>query len=330
MKSAKLFFFLLLVGLLAIPMAHAKTSIKLAMSDVKGSDMWELCTRFKEIVEAVSEGEVEIVIYPNSVMGSEQETVQNTRMGTLDMTVVAINNLTPFAKTAGILTLPYIMESHYDAVKMTTGALGEYWRDVITKEAGVRPLGWCYSNFRNLTNSEKPIKTLQDLQGLKIRVPKNAQMIETYKAWGLSPVPMAWDETFTALQQKVVDGQDNPYLVLVSNKFYEVQTHLTDLHYNYSLQPLLVGERFFQKLSPEIQDLLTRAGIEAQQYNLLFTVQESGKAKNFLLSEGGMELSELEDEEEWSRLAKEKVWPKFYDEFGGKEKVDEVLKMMGK
>ena len=319
----------LALALLIPPAAYAKTSIKLAMSDVKGSDMWELCERFKEIVEGVSNGEVEIIIYPNSVMGSEQETTQNTRMGAIDMSVAAINNVTPFAKTAGVLTLPYIMESHYDAVKMTTGKLGEYWRDVLIKEAGVRPLAWCYSNFRNLTNSKKPIRNLQDLQGLKIRVPKNAQMIETYKAWGLSPVPMAWDETFTAMQQKVVDGQDNPYLVCVSNKFYEVQTYLSDLHYNYSLQPLMVGEKFFQKLSPELQQLLTKAGIEAQQYNLLFTVQESNKAKAFLQSKG-MKLTLLEDEDEWIRLAREKVWPKFYDEFGGKEKVDDIMKMMGK
>lgn len=329
MKKAKLVFVFLTAVMLFVSPVQAKKSIKMAMSDVKGSDMWELCSRFKEVVEATSNGELEIVIYPNSVMGSEQETVQNTRMGTLDMTCAAINNVTSFSKTAGILTLPYIMESHYDAVKMTTGALGEYWRDVLIKEAGVRPLGWCYSNFRNLTNSKKPITKLADIKGLKIRVPKNAQMIATYKAWGLSPVPMAWDETFTALQQKVVDGQDNPYLVCVSNKFYEVQKYLTDLHYAYSLQPLMIGERFFNKLSPEHQAILIKAGVEAQQYNLLFTVTESNRAKDFLISKG-MEVSVLEDEAEWIRLAKEKVWPEFYDDFGGKDKVDHIMEMMGK
>lgn len=325
MKSVKLFVLLLSAVMMIASPALAKDKFKLAMSDVEGSDMWELCTRFKAVVESTSD--MEIIVYPNSVMGSEQETVQNCRMGSIDMTVAAINNVTSFSKTAGILTLPYIMKSHGDAVKMTTGALGEFWRDTLIKEAGVRPLGWCYSNFRNLTNSKKPITSIEDLQGLKIRVPKNAQMIATYKSWGLSPVPMAWTETFTALQQRVVDGQDNPYLVCVSNKFYEVQKYITDLHYAYSLQPLMMSEKLYQKLTPEQQVIFIKAGIEAQQYNLLYTVTESAKAKATLI-EKGMELSVLTDEDVWVKRAKDEVWPKFYDDFGGKEQVDNIVKMM--
>lgn len=81
-------------------------------------------------------------------------------------------------------------------------------------------------------------------------------MIDTYKAWGINPTPMAWDETFTALQQRVVDGQDNPYMTVHSMKFYEVQKYITNIHYLFSLEPLMIGEAFFKRQSPELQNHL--------------------------------------------------------------------------
>ena len=212
---------------------------------------------------------------------------------------------------------------------MTTGALGDQWREVLIKEAGVHLLGWGYSNFRVLTNSKKPVTKLEDLKGLKLRVPKNAIMIETWKALGAEPIPMAWPETFTALQQKVVDGQDNPHVANYTMKFYEVQDYTSEVHYLFSLQPLVVGEKFYQSLSPEDQAMFTRAGIEAQQFNLLFSVTEAETAKQNMIKKG-VEYMEIEDEERWSALAVEKVWPKFYDSVGGKEAVDSVVKALGR
>ena len=320
---------IVVLTLLIVPMAHAKTVFKVALGDAEGSDQWALGLRFKQLMEAYTNGEVEVNLFPTGQLGSEQETVQNARLGTVDMTVVAINNITPFSPSVGVLTLPYLIQNHYDAVKLTTGSLGKRWQDATIKEAGVRTLGWCYSNFRVLTNSKKPVRKLADLKGLIIRVPKNEIMIETYKSWGLNPTPMSWDETFTALQQKVVDGQDNPYIVDYTMKFYEVQKYVTNVHYNYALQPLVMGEATFQKLSPEMKALVTRCGLEAQQYALLFQLLEAGNAKQKLI-ENGMEVMDLEDEDKWIELAVTKVWPKFYDTVGGKAGVDEVLKSLGR
>lgn len=288
------------------PATFGKTIYKVGLGDPKGSDQWALGLRFKELMEASTNGEVEIQLFPGGALGNEQEMVQNCRLGTLDMAIVAINNITPFSPTVGILTLPYLIKSHYDAVKVTTGVLGQMWTQATTKEAGVSILGWCYSNFRVLTNSKRPVKTLGDLKGLKIRVPKNDIMIATYKSWGLSPVPMAWDEVFTALQQKVIDGQDNPYIVDYTMKFYEIQKYVANVHYNYALQPLVIGARAFKKLSPEMQSLMTICGKEAQQYAMLFQLAEAGNAKQGLIK-GGMEIYDLEDEEKWIEAATSKV-----------------------
>ena len=331
MKRFTIFSLLMfLVAVLILPVsASAEKTLKIGLGDPIDSDQAVLALRFKEIVENTSGGKYKVDIFPAGQLGDEQKMVKESRRGSIDGAVVAVNNITPFAKSVGILTLPYLMQSFDDAVKATTGELGDKWREVLIKEAGVRVLGWAYSNFRVLTNSKKPINNLSDLKGLKIRVPKNAIMIETWQALGAEPIPMAWPETFTALQQKVVDGQDNPHITNFSMKFYEVQDYTSEVHYLFSLQPLVVGEKFFQSLSAEDQAMFTRAGIEAQEYNLLFSVTKSEAAKQNMIDKG-VKYNEVEDEAEWSKIAMEVVWPKFYDTVGGKAEVDNVLKALGR
>jgi len=317
------------VTLLVPVSATAGKTLKIGLGDPIDSDQGVLALRFKEIVEKTSMGKYKVDIFPAGQLGDEQKMVKDARRGSIDGAVVAINNITPFAKSVGVLTLPYLMQNFNDAVKATTGDLGDKWREILIKEAGVRLMGWGYSNFRVLTNSKKPVTTLADLKGLKIRVPKNAIMIETWKALGAEPVPMAWPETFTALQQKVVDGQDNPHVANYAMKFYEVQNFTSECHYLFSLQPLVFGEKFYKSLSAEDQDMFTRAGIEAQQFNLLFSVTEAETAKQNMIKKN-VKYLEIEDEDQWSKLAMDKVWPKFYDTVGGKPAVDEVLKALGR
>jgi len=315
--------FLLAALMLSTPALAGKT-LKIGLGDPIDSDQGVLALRFKKIVEDVSGGNYKVDIFPAGQLGDEQKMVKDSRRGSIDGAVVAVNNITPFAKSVGILTLPYLMKSFDDAVKATTGEIGEKWRTVLIDEAGVRVLGWAYSNFRVLTNSKRPVRDLTDLKGLKIRVPKNAIMIETWKALGAEPIPMAWPETFTALQQKVVDGQDNPHITNYTMKFYEVQDYTSEVHYLFSLQPLVFGEKFFQSLPPEDQAMFTRAGIEAQQYNLLFSVTKSEEAKQNMIDKG-VEYNDVVDEDQWAKIAVDTVWPMFYDSVGGKAEVDKVV-----
>ena len=318
-----------LATLMVPGMVMAQKTLKIGLGDPIDSDQGVLALRFKEIVEKTSQGNYKVDIFPAGQLGDEQKMVKDARRGSIDGAVVAINNITPFSKSIGVLTLPYLMQNFNDAVKATTGDLGDKWRATLIKEAGVHLLGWGYSNFRVLTNSKKPVTKLADLKGLKIRVPKNAIMIETWKALGAEPIPMAWPETFTAMQQKVVDGQDNPHVTNFTMKFYEVQNYSTECHYLFSLQPLIFGEKFFKSLSAEDQAMFTRAGIEAQQYNLLFSVTEAETAKQNMVKKG-VEYLEIEDEDVWAKTAMDAVWPKFYDSIGGKPAVDEVVKALGR
>ena len=309
--------------------AFAKQIIRVGMGDAMDSDQGAFAKRFEEIVESLSNGDIQVELFPNGALGTETEMLQNTRMGTLDMSIIGIGNTVPFVKELGTLAMPYLIENDYEAVKATTGGLGDYWNQLAIKKGGFRIFGWTYSNFRHLTNSKRPVKSLADIKNLKIRIPQNKIIMATFKAWGANPVPMAWSETFTALQQGVVDGQENPYIVNYTTKFHEVQDYLTELHYQYSLQPLIMGERTYKKMDEKTKALVTRAGIEAQQYCILFQTLEASGARAGM-EKGGVEVSTLSDEAEWKKLAIEKVWPKFHNFIGGKKNLDLVLESLGK
>ncbi len=326
----------LLVCLLAVAFimpgtlsAQAKQVLRVGMGDPINSDQGALAKRLKVLIESLSDGAISVELFPGGSLGTETEMLQNTRMGTLEMAIVGVGNAVPFVQDLGVLTLPYLVSNDYEAVAATTGSLGQYWSQQSITKGGFRILGWTYSNFRYLTNSKRPVQFIEDIAKMKIRVPQNQIMLATYEAWGANPVPMAWTETFTALQQKVVDGQDNPYIVNYTSKFHEVQKYLTEVHYNYSLQPLIIGEQYFQSLPANVQNILIRAGIEAQQYCLLFQTLESGKAKQGMI-DAGVTVHTLKDEDAWRKLAMEKIWPKYYDFVGGKEVVDRVVRELKK
>ena len=307
----------------------AADTMRLGMGDPIDSDQGALATRFAELVAQYSDGAMEVQLFPGGQLGAETEMIQNSRLGTLDFALVGIGNVTPFAARLGGLTMPYAITSHEDAVRMTTGDLGLHWNTIAQEEAGLHIVAWTYSNFRFLTNSDRPVRTLEDLQGLRVRVPQNPIMLATYEAWGASPIAMAWPEVFTALQQGVVDGQDNPYIVNYTMNFHEVQDYLTEVHYNYSLQPLVMGVDSWNALSEEEQDILTRAGLEAQMYALLFQVEEANAARDAMIA-AGVEVSSVEDEEAWIEIARTEVWPQFYDTIGGQEAFEEDMSQLSR
>lgn len=309
--------------------ASAQKILRVGMGDPIDSDQGAMAKRFKQVLEGLSDGEITVELFPNGSLGTETEMLQNARRGTLDFAIIGVGNAVPFVEELGTLTMPYLIENTYEAVQATTGGLGKFWNEISQETGGFRIVGWTYSNFRHLTNSKRPVQSLADVKGMKIRIPQNQIILSTLKAWGANPVPLAWSETFTALQQQVVDGQDNPYIVNYTSKFHEVQSYLTEIHYQYSLQPMIMGTKAFKKLSPEYQQMVIRAGIEAQQYCLLFQMLEAEKAKK-AMQESGVEVYTLSDEAKWKELAIENVWPQFYDFIGGKKNLDMVRAALNK
>lgn len=313
----------------AAPSALAAT-FKMAVGDAAGGTQWELGTSFAKSFEQKTGGKHKVDLFPNGQLGSEEDTINNASMGVLDFSILAVNNITPFSPTVGLLTMPYVIQSAEDAKKLTQGEVGKELAENTIRDAGVRIVGWAYSGFRVLTNSKKPVKTLDDLKGLVIRVPKNEIMIASYQAWGVNPTPMSWSETFTGLQQRVVDGQDNPYITVSAMKFYEVQKYITNVRYIFSLEPLVVSESVFQDQKPDVQKAILDAGREATEHSFKYLLETEEKIKKDLVARG-MQITEPADgEKEWIAKATTAVWPKFYKSIGGKEKLDRALKTLGR
>jgi TRAP-type C4-dicarboxylate transport system substrate-binding protein len=235
----------------------------------------------------------------------------------------------PF-RPVGTLTLPYVILSQEDAEKVTQGEIGQQMIAQTIEDAGVRIIGWGYSGFRVLTNSKKPVSTVADLQGLVIRVPKNEIMIETYKSWGINPTPMAWGETFAALQQKVVDGQDNPYMTVYSMKFDEVQKYITE-HALYLLDRAADRQRGAVR-GPQrgTKEQVLEAGKAATMASAEFLRAEEAKIRDELVARGMEITAPADDEKEFIEKATTTVWPKFYDQIGGVEVLNNVLTSLGR
>jgi len=302
----------------------------MAVGDGGGSAQEALGKKFSELLTEKTNGKITSKLFLNGQLGSEQATVNDVALNTTPLSIIASNNLSPFSPPLGMLSLPYIFENIEQAQKTVEGSIGKELVESTIKNANVRIIAWTYSGFRVLTNSKRPIKKLADLDGLVVRVPKNEIMIDTYKSWGVNPTPMAWSETFTALQQKVVDAQDTPYITIYSMKFGEVQKYLTDLHYLFLLEPLIISEELFQKQDAATQKAILSSGEEATAYSLSWLKEQKSTIKKALVADYGMQLDTLSDEKEWAAKAQASVWPKFYKQVGGKDKINELLRSIGR
>ncbi len=283
---------------------------------------------FKEHVEKSTGGKVEVQIYPGSQLGGEERSFQDIQQGVIQAASLAVNNVTVFSPSMGVFDLPYLFTNYEDAYKV----IDENWEEInkrMIDESGNMAVGWLVQGFRVLSNSKHAIRTLPDLQGLKIRVPNNPIMIATFRAWGGEPAPMAWDETFNALQQKVVDGQENPYTVFASNKFEEVQKHITAIHYKMWVGPMVVNAAWFKKQPEDVQKAILEAGRIATANNRTMIAEMEADLVKQLQTAGVQIVDAPQDEPVWQEKAMS-VWPQFYDKIGDISLLDAMMKTLGR
>ncbi|HZK53317.1 MAG TPA: TRAP transporter substrate-binding protein [Desulfosporosinus sp.] len=284
--------------------------------------------KFKELVGKYSNGKVEVTIFPSGQLGSEQRGFQDVQNNVVQATSLAINNATVYSPSMGIFDLPYLFKSREEAYKVIDGLWTDSG-DKMIKESGNRPIIWFEEGFRVLSNSKKEVKQMSDMKGLKIRVPQNALMLGAFKSWGASPTPISWDETFNALQQGVVDGQENPYPIINSNKMYEVQKYITDIHYKLWVGAVVVNEKWLQGLSADVREAILKAGKEASIAERDYIQGVEKEAKDNLIAKGMVFSGTPVDEDVWMKNAMG-IWPDYYDKIGGTELLEKAMKILGR
>ncbi len=317
----------LLLGVSPAKAEYKSMTIRAATANPEGSLHTTAINKFKEIVEKESDGKIRVQTFYGGSMGDEQANVRQLRNQEIHLAVLAVGNLTPFASQANIYYLPYMFPGIDKAYTLLEhDEFNAKIADKIAAQSGTRPLSWLIGGYRHLTNSVKPVTTIDDLQGLKIRTPPVEIQLESFRSWGVEPHPLAWVETFSALQQGVIDGQENPHAVNRDQKFWEVQEYITQLHYLLWVGPMLFSETWYQGLEPATKELVARAAAEAAAYEWKWAAEQDQIALQECL-DNGMKFHELEDEEVWMEKART-LWPKFHEAVGGEKVINEAQAIM--
>lgn len=299
--------------------------LTMTLGDPEDSEMGLLGIAFKNYVHQDSHGTLDVrLAYSGGLDADETFQFHRTQTGKLDLALGGVGNLTPMVPRLGVVSLPYLFPDVDAVVRGTTGKAAELLNSYAEK-AGIRILAWTYYGYRNLSNSKRPIKSMEDLKGLRIRVPQSLVMIKSYRAFGAIPVPLAWPATRSALKNDLVDGQCYDYNGFRIMKFRDVgQKYISELHYLFNLQPLVVNLKLFNSLPAAQQKVLVDAGKHIQDLSLQYQNEMNDMAKNMLVKEG-VHVSRIADEEPWRKVAMARVWPEAEDNIGGEEAINAYL-----
>lgn len=238
--------------------------IRLGHVGFSGSLFEKTANYFEKIVEERSQGAIDVRVFGASQLGKDKEMMQAVRLGNLEMCLPS-TVVPAVAPIFGFQELPFLFKDRAHVERALLGPVGWKLNEVL-KEKGYVILGYWENGFRKITNNTRPIKTPADLKGIKLRTPKSPARVKLFKTLGANPTSMSFKEVFSALQQGVIDGQENPMAQIMSAKFYEVQKYLSISNHVYTPAYPLIGKKFFEGLRPELQYTLKVAGADAGVY----------------------------------------------------------------
>jgi len=249
---------------------------------------------FKEEVEAMTDGGIQVDLFPAMQLGGAQENVDQVRSGAIFGVFTSIAYFSRSIPEYEAVSLPFLFDSREQAFALMDGEVGDYL-DAKMEEEGFVNLGYMELGFRHVTNSVRPIQTMDDFDGLRIRLQPNEVHLDAMRAVGANPTPMDISEVYSALQQGVLDGQENPYNIIATRGFDEVQTYLSDSGHFFDFINAVANKERFDALSAEHQEAVR----EAMRTAVLWQRKEAAaQEEQFreLLIERGMEFTPISDE----------------------------------
>ncbi len=292
-------------------------TIKIGIGLSKDHPQGQSVARFGEILAEKSDGKLKVRMFADGSLGNDVTMISALQGGTLEMTVPDTSTLVGQGglENFGLINLPFLFNKSEEADTLLDGPFGQ---KLLAKlpEKGLVGLGFWENGFRQISNNRRAIAKADDIAGLKLRVIQNPLFIETFTSLGASAQPMPFPEVYTALEQGVVDGQENPLATILASKFYEVQKHTVISNHIYSVWAFLMSKKFWDKLNADEQALITEAANETRTFERQTIRAFSDKALEELKS-NGMEVTTLPDAEVANLREKTKpVWTKFTKQFG--------------
>jgi tripartite ATP-independent transporter DctP family solute receptor len=297
--------------------------IKLAYVHVPENPSAVSSQRFAKLVEERSQGRVKVEVYPGGQLGQQPEVFGGLAVGSIEMSNMSTSAIAQFCPEMGVWDLPYLFRDSAHAYSVLDGPIGKRVTENCMKKSGVRNLAYTENGWRHFTNRIRPITKPDDLKGLKIRSITAPMMVETIRALGANPVPVAWGEVYMALQQGVADGQENPHNNTYGAKLYEVQKYVSLSAHVYNPMGHLIGEKLFQSLPPDIRKILEDASQESAVYSREQAVQIEVDCLKKLL-EKGMTVNTPPDLSLFKTKSRP-VYDKFAGEVGGWALINEIV-----
>jgi tripartite ATP-independent transporter DctP family solute receptor len=294
------------------PKAAAKpaTVLKISNGINEAHPTFLACKEFEKIVESKLPGKYDVQVYANAQLGDDVRATEAVRMGTLEMVATSASPLTGLVPEFNVFDLPFIVTSFKAADAVYDGPIGAKLAALLEPK-GIKLLAYYENGFRQLTNSVREVKSPADLKGLKIRTMQNPIHLAAWRALGANPTPMPFSEVFTAMQQKTIDGQENPIPTIYLQKFYEVQKYVTLTGHVYGPHILLINKKMFDSFPAEDQKII----LEAAQASAKFQRETNRKMDREFIAElkkAGMVVTELTPEQ--LKAFQEAVKP-VYDEW---------------
>ena len=274
----------------SVAQAQDKT-FKLALQNPKGHPLEVGASKFAELVAAKSGGKLKVNIFPGGTLGGDAPNVSAAQGGTLELVLLNSGILASQVKDFEVYDFPFMFANAKEADAVVDGPFGQKLHAKLA-DKGLIGLAYFELGFRDLTNSKRPVNAVDDIAGLKLRVIPNAINIDWVKALGANPTPLAFPELYSALEQKAVDGQENPLSVILANKFFEVQKHLAITHHQYNPQSLIFSKKVWDGLSADEKKVLQDAAVEAAAYQRQVN-RDKAAGDLEALKKAGMQVTEL-------------------------------------
>jgi tripartite ATP-independent transporter DctP family solute receptor len=283
-KYVKSFFALVLIVTFSIPVgfsqgaAEENKTFKIVFNEpfTRPHTLAEAANRFKELVEQRSEGRIEVDVHYGGVLGTSREALEAVQVGTQTMVDAATAPIVAFEPSFGVLNLPYLFSSRDQWYGVLDGELGQ---DLLSRleDKGFVGLAYLENGVRHVTNNIRPIYQWEDLKGIKIRLMQNQVFISTFEAFGCLTTTTPWGELYAALQQHVVDAQENPVSNIQNAKLYEVQKYLSLTGHTYDPNIYFINKNFFDSLPGDLQQILKDTAYDVAVWQRNQAMEAEGK-----------------------------------------------------
>ena len=284
-----------LAALLPLASAQAQDikerTLKFATQNPKGHPIVIGMEKFQQSVAAKSGGKIKVNLFPGGVLGGDAPNISALQGGTLEMMSMNAGILASQVKDFEVFDFPFMFNSSQEADAVVDGPFGKALLDKLDAK-GIHGLAYWELGFRHITNSKRPITKVEDIAGLKLRVIPNAINVDWVTALGANPTPLAFPEVYAALEQKAIDGQENPVTVINANKFYEVQKHLAITNHQYNPQTVIISKKVWDAMSADEKKIVSDSALEATRAQRQAAREQAGTALDNL-KKNGMQVTEL-------------------------------------